>query len=309
MGGGPDGIAGLARSKRLPKLVSRRHRHDGGEVCARRAVLPTDAVGSAKPTSGLSKVARNPRAVAPARARPGRSEQAKALDGGPRQRQKELSVVKTAQNDRSGSGHRLLDRPLLVVTFRRVLISFGLALLLSTLLFLFRGPCLKRLSDVLVRDHDLKHTDAILILGGDLPHKVDHAARIYPVVRPEIILISPTVKAASDAARLLDVHSLPAERIEIIPVAEPPTSTYGEAVALRDFLKNSSIRSVTVVTNAFHTRRAFWTFRRLVSADIEIRMASSPEVGFSRHNWWKTESGVVTVNNELIKRLYYWWNY
>jgi len=42
---------------------------------------------------------------------------------------------------------------------------------------------------------------------------------------------------------------------------------------------------------------------------VEIRMAGVPEEGCSKNNWWKTEDGLVTVNNELLKWAYYWWKY
>jgi len=38
-------------------------------------------------------------------------------------------------------------------------------------------------------------------------------------------------------------------------------------------------------------------------------MAGAPEEGFSKSNWWQTESGLIAVNNEFLKWAYYWWNY
>ncbi len=60
---------------------------------------------------------------------------------------------------------------------------------------------------------------------------------------------------------------------------------------------------------AFHTGRAYWTFRTVLPEEIEIRMSEAPEEGFSKRNWWKIESGLIAVNNEFLKWAYYWWKY
>ena len=41
--------------------------------------------------------------------------------------------------------------------------------------------------------------------------------------------------------------------------------------------------------------------------DLIIRAAKNSR--FNELEWWKTEEGLIAINNEWIKTLYYWWKY
>ena len=165
------------------------------------------------------------------------------------------------------------------------------------------------ISDLLVESPPVKETELLLILGGDVTSTVDYAASIYPKVQPRLILVSPNRRATQVVGRLAKLHHLPSDKIQILPSPGVVTSTYEEAIALENYGLRVSIRSVTIVTSAFHTGRAYWIFRTILPKDVEVRMAGAPEEGFSKSNWWQQENGLITVNNEFLKWAYYWWNY
>ena len=181
--------------------------------------------------------------------------------------------------------------------------------LMAFSLYWLRVPFLIGISELLIVNHPLQETELMFILGRDGVSAVDHAATIYPKVRPKLILVSPNGREHRNVGRLVNLHRLPAEKIGALPSAEAVGSTYEEALALRNYCHRVTVRSVTILTGRFHTGRAHWTFRTVLPAEVEIRMAGAPEEGFSKNNWWQVETGVVAVNNEFLKWAYYRWKY
>jgi len=149
----------------------------------------------------------------------------------------------------------------------------------------------------------------MLILGGDVTSTVDYAAAIYSEVQPRLILVSRNGREERVVGRLAKLHRLPRDQIQIVPSPRVVRSTYEEALALGKYTQRVPIESVMIVTTTFHTGRAYWIFRTILPKDVEVRMAGAPEEEFSKSNWWQTESGLITVNNEFLKWVYYWLKY
>ena len=164
-------------------------------------------------------------------------------------------------------------------------------------------------SELLIKNHPVKETALLLILGGDVTSTVDHAASIFSKVQPRLILVSKNGRQDMVVGRLTRLHALPSDKIQILPSPRIVTSTYEEAIALENYCQQSPLKSVTIITATFHSGRAHWIFRTILPKDVEIRIAAAPEEGFSENNWWQTEKGLITVNNEFLKWAYYWWSY
>ena len=204
---------------------------------------------------------------------------------------------------------RFLSNPLFVVTRRRIFLALAVLFLASLFLYSFRNTFLVRISELLIENHPVKRTELLLILGGDVTSTVDYAASIYDKVQPSLILVSPNSRAKQVVGRLAKLHHLPRDRIEILPSPRVVTSTYEEAIAMGNYSQRVPFNSVTIITVTFHTGRAYWIFRRILPKDVEVRVVGAPEEGFAKSNWWKTEGGLIAVNNEFLKWAYYWWKY
>ena len=92
----------------------------------------------------------------------------------------------------------------------------------------------------------------------------------------------------------------------------PIRSTYDEAVALKDYSEANHLSSLLVVTSAYHSRRAFWTFRRvfegsgkLIGIDPAEPRIESPAAA----TWWAHRLGWEMVPKEYGKILVYWLRY
>jgi len=97
-------------------------------------------------------------------------------------------------------------------------------------------------------------------------------------------------------------------RVTILLMSRPPdipgnTALY--AVQLRDRLLQDGVRSFTLVTNSFHSRRSYLIYSRaFAGSGVTIDCYPSPIV-FDRGNWWRKSSGMQYVMGEYIKLIYY----
>lgn len=109
-----------------------------------------------------------------------------------------------------------------------------------------------------------------------------------------------------NAAHLLRLRGVPARRITVLPPVV--SGTHDEAVLLRDYARRNDLRSLLVVTSAYHSRRARWTLERVFAGTgIEVHVATVPSgVQTPRPAfWWLFPSGWSMVAAEYPKLLFY----
>ena len=103
-----------------------------------------------------------------------------------------------------------------------------------------------------------------------------------------------------------------AEGVEIILDETPISSTQDEAVLLKKYIDahKEEIKSIMIVTDAYHTRRARWIYRQVLGDEIKIVMVPVP---FSRTNmskyWWTNAESRKFVFNEYVKLVFYLFRY
>jgi len=70
------------------------------------------------------------------------------------------------------------------------------------------------------------------------------------------------------------------------------------------------IRSVIVVSDPYHMRRARWTYRLVLGDSVKLLMAPVPfELSPYRHEWWTDKESRKMVRHEYSKILYYYLKY
>lgn len=103
---------------------------------------------------------------------------------------------------------------------------------------------------------------------------------------------------------VLEARDVPATAIHELP--GEMTSTFDEARALRTYLDEHPDRTVSVVTNDFHTRRARFIFRSVLEErSSQIRFNAAPLDGIDQSNWWHSDKGTVLYLSEYAKLVYY----
>jgi uncharacterized SAM-binding protein YcdF (DUF218 family) len=194
---------------------------------------------------------------------------------------------------------------------RRLLV---LAAVLMALWFV-RVPMMRALGNWLINEDPLAQADAIVVLGGAPIERAPVGAQLLregwapqlmftgeiPDERLRLYGISRTEASLGLDAALLDS----AQRGQVT-LLEVGTSTREEAIAVRDFAVKNSLRSVIVVTTEFHTRRAGKVFRKAMApAGVEVLVRAAPGRDYDAARWWESEAGMIMVNNECMKTLYY----
>jgi len=172
---------------------------------------------------------------------------------------------------------------------------------------------------------DLARADAIVVLAGSATYleRTDWASRLYKEGRaPFIILTNDNVQGGWSvakqrnpmfvelAAEELRRQGVPAEKIKTI--SEAVSSTYEEALRLREYAINHDLRSILIVTSSYHSRRARWTLRRVFEGSGIAIGLDAPGPGVQTPapaTWWWHESGWQIIPSEYVKIIYYWMKY
>jgi hypothetical protein len=84
------------------------------------------------------------------------------------------------------------------------------------------------------------------------------------------------------------------------------TSTYEECgVILSDALR-AGHDTVMILSSRFHMRRIAYVFRqRFQEKGITVVLHGAPNSDYDEDRWWESEEGLLMVNNEYVKLVYY----
>ncbi len=168
----------------------------------------------------------------------------------------------------------------------------------------------------------MSQADAIIVLSGSAVYKerTKKAADLYKAgVAPQIFISDDGAHAGwldDERTHLpfveLEQRSLIANGVmpdAIVVLPGTVSGTDDEASLMRAELEARPVRSLLIVTSAYHTRRALRTFDKILSGTgIEIGIESpppgdrTPRPGF----WWLSPRGWQTVALEYVKIAVYY---
>jgi uncharacterized SAM-binding protein YcdF (DUF218 family) len=186
---------------------------------------------------------------------------------------------------------------------------------LSIILVLFREQWLMLISDFLIVQDTLQPADVIHVIAGD-DYRTDYAFQLYKQGYGKTLFFTggwcdfhryQHGEHAEERALAQDI-SLDAIAYDNSNVM----STYMEAERLKEWIAQSPypVRSVIVVSDPFHMRRARWTYRKVLGDQIQIQMAPVPfNLTPYQHSWWKDQESRIYVRDEYSKLIYYLFRY
>ncbi|MCS7085119.1 MAG: YdcF family protein [Bacteroidia bacterium] len=158
--------------------------------------------------------------------------------------------------------------------------------------------------------------EALFVLAGAPMDRGEYAARLFALgVAPTVVctgqLPHATVQkicgldyteAHSTRHVLLDCGVRP-EAVRILGVG---TSTREECRAVVEYARKNGWKKVGVVSSLFHTRRIARTIEPLAqAAGLQVKIFGAPSLEFDERYWWRYENGLIFVNNEYVKLIYY----
>jgi uncharacterized SAM-binding protein YcdF (DUF218 family) len=204
---------------------------------------------------------------------------------------------------------------------RNILVASAVLLLLAVLVYALRAQILTGIADLLVVNDPLQPADIIFVLNGDYNTRPFRASELYEKGLAPVIIITKAESLPAEKLSLapndtdvsigvMKALGVPPEKIVVLPVEGGTTSTFDEAIALRQYIESHNVHSLILLTSAFHTRRAKWIFdRELSGLPVRLEVAAVPHYGFDESDWWQSEDGLITLNNEYIKLVYYFVKY
>jgi uncharacterized SAM-binding protein YcdF (DUF218 family) len=202
---------------------------------------------------------------------------------------------------------------------RRALLIFALALAAWSVLAWVAAE------ELIVSAELTERADAIVVLSGSKAYveRSRRAAELFHEGRgAKIILTNDNQQSGwsveqqanpffiERAAEELKSAGVPDAAVEMLPQAV--TSTHEEAMLLREYATAHGLRSILIVTSAYHSRRALWTWRTvfkesgvLIGLDAVAPGDQTPPPAA----WWLQPRGWPMVAGEYFKLVYYRFQY
>lgn len=184
--------------------------------------------------------------------------------------------------------------------------KFALAAALVALaLLLARRPLLAAVAHALIHDDGERPADAIVVLAGDGGERVERAAELWKkgLSRTGLVFVSGgpiyhrTTWASLMAAHLEEL-GVPREKIVRQDVSR---TTFEDAAETVKLLDARSVRSVVIVTSAWHSARARRRFVEACGDRIEVISSPVPEPA---GEWWNDPVSARAVTTEVLKWLW-----
>jgi uncharacterized SAM-binding protein YcdF (DUF218 family) len=181
--------------------------------------------------------------------------------------------------------------------------------------WLLREPLLRGVADLWIVSEEVTQADVVAVLGGQIEVRPFAAADLYQrgLVKKVLVSSNKTDRAALIGAiqghteanrRVLLKLGVPESAIETF--GQSNENTRGEAVALREWAERHGAKSIVIPTEVFAARRVRWIFdREFAGRSIRIQVLSLEPPDYKWTEWWKTDAGLITFQNEVIKYIYY----
>ena len=199
-----------------------------------------------------------------------------------------------------------------------VIVTLTLLLVISTI-YVFQTPILRWFATSLIVEDPLQKVDAMVVLSGGGYDRGNEAVEIVhqgytnkiictggnPVIELRVFNID-TLESDMTVANLKRQHIPDSIIVEL----RDGTSTKEEADIILNYCKQNNLKKIMILSSKLHTHRVQEVFKKkLRQAGIETVVRGAHNSRFDEMLWWKDEDGLIAVNNEWLKRFYYWYKY
>lgn len=178
-----------------------------------------------------------------------------------------------------------------------------------------RTPLLRGLGGFLVANDEPCPVDAVYVLGGSARFRGEEAARVYqagwgkvfrftgePV--PHALKVEGILRTEAQQTRAVAVRNGVPDSLAL--AVDKGTSTWEESVFILEDARANGYDTVMIVSSRFHLRRIDHVFRsRFREHGITVVLRGAPNGEFNEERWWHSEEGLLFVNNEYVKLVYY----
>jgi len=197
--------------------------------------------------------------------------------------------------------------------------------MIAGLIFLIWCLIAPLLAKFLIVEKPLARADAMIVLSGSAAYKerTQKAAQLVQQGAALKIYVTDDGQFAGwSEAEQKNPSFAELERRELIANGVDPAAmillpgyvagTDDEARAMATEIQSRPIGSLLIVTSAYHTRRALWTFEKVLSGpNVELGIFSVPpgQQAPDPYFWWIYPSGWSSVAGEYVKSVVYYFYY
>lgn len=181
--------------------------------------------------------------------------------------------------------------------------------------WVLRVPVLRAIGDHLVQEDAHGRGDVLYVLGGAPEERGRAAARLLAEGAAPVAVCTGSLVPQSISAAGLALTEADLTRMAVLAAGgdsarvlllQEGTSTWEEAGAILLHARSLGADTVLVLSTEFHSRRVRRVFRRrFADSGITVLVRNAPALRYDRRRWWASEDGLLMVNNEYVKALYY----
>ena len=155
--------------------------------------------------------------------------------------------------------------------------------------------------------------DAIVVLSGGKATRIPHALNLFADGYAPRLFLTDEKKLnvrfvhlfstnEEIAQAMIDELKLSVPIITVPSLKGGATSTFDEAYDLLKFSEKEGFRKLILVTDAFHTRRAYHAFQTVFAGtEIRLEMSAAQNDIYDETNWWTSDKGISAYVLESIK--------
>ena len=193
-----------------------------------------------------------------------------------------------------------------------ILLSTTIILIIS-IFYSQRQFILSEFAKFFTIDNAKPGADAIVVLSGGKNTRIHHALKLFSEGYAPLLIFTEEKKPSSFFSTLfptnVQIASKISEKLDIsVPILTIPsikggaTSTFDEAYDLLNYIEKNKFRHIILVTDAFHTRRAYYAFKKVFAkTKIHFEMSAAQNEIFNEGNWWISDQGISAYVLESIK--------
>ncbi len=202
---------------------------------------------------------------------------------------------------------------------KRLLIALLILAVLIGTAYLLRGSILRGIGNYLVKVDTEVKVDAAFILSGNAYERSRKGIELIKEGYTPLLIATgegvndnlkavgmdiPDAKLGQEALLRLGADS------SAVRMLRAGTSTFEESEAILGYAQELGFKRVIIVSSKFHTRRIRKVFRKkFKQAGIDVFIVGAEPLEYKIDEWWNSEMGMIFVNNEYMKLLYYAWKY
>lgn len=174
---------------------------------------------------------------------------------------------------------------------------------------------MRGIGNFLIYEDKPEKCDAVFVLGGSSLERGMEAKKIYDAGYSKRFIatgenipnllkaINQPLSEAQVTCYYLLQNGLPAECVDTL---NKGTSTREEASAVLAYCLDKKFNKIMILSTRFHTRRVYKEFKKVFdNSSIRFIVHGAPSLIYKEEEWWKYEEGMIMVNNEYMKFLYY----